>query len=251
MRYNYPLKTLSALLFTLLLPSLNCANPSTAPVSGYARSFILGTKIANAKITILETGQTLKTDAHGQFGPFQYPVGKPLTLLFKKWGYKTTQSGTVIVPKEGLTGTYHNITFQIPSIASFYFLDAVIGGKLESDKCHVVTTITAQGKTLEDEPQGEPYAQILITPHNQISEKPFYFDVFKRGPLKNKTNPFTRNLTFTSEDGGAGFFNLTPSDQPYTITAIKNGVRFSEVQFICRKDAFINISPPQGPHVQV
>src|SRR5579864_9371731 len=88
---------------------------ATAPVSGFARSFIMGSIISNATVTILETGQKLKTDSKGHFGPIQYPIGKPITLTIEKWEYKTTQTATVIVPPEGLTGPYNNITFQVPS----------------------------------------------------------------------------------------------------------------------------------------
>jgi len=223
------------------------ASEKAAPVSGFARSFLLGTELSDATITVLETGLKLKTDEHGRFGPFLYPVGKPLTMVFNKWGYKTTQSDTVIVPKEGLTGPHNNITFQIPAIETFYMLDLIIGANLDDEKCHVVTTIIANGKTLNDVPQGEENAKLVLSP--AVNEPVFYFGIFKDGMFKGKTNPFPKGLTAATEDGGAGFANLPPRDEPYTITAIKDGKKFSSAQFICRKGAFINISPPRGPMV--
>lgn len=216
-----------------------------APVSGFARSFITGTELSNATITVLETGLKLKTDEHGNYGPFLYPVGKPITLTFEKFGYKTTQSGTFIVPKNGLAGKHDNITFQVPSLETYYLMAALIGAKFDSESCHLVTTILANGKTMDDDEQGEPNAHVTIRPYH--NETAFYFDIFKDGPLKGKTNPFTKDLTATSKDGGIGFYNLPPRDEPYTITAVKDGVVFTEAQFICRKDTFINISPPSGP----
>src|SRR5580704_16797097 len=86
-------------LIALSFPASSYASPpETAPVSGFARSFLTESDIENATITILETGQKLKTDSHGQFGPILYPIGKPITLLSEKWGYKSTQSSTMIVP---------------------------------------------------------------------------------------------------------------------------------------------------------
>lgn len=239
-----------SMLFASLVLAAGVSNSAmaleeTAPVSGFARSFILGTEISNATVTVLETGLKLKTDEHGHFGPFQYPIGKPLTLVFEKWGYKTTQSGTVIMPKGGLTGPHDNITFQIPSIETYYLLDAIIGAKLDDEKCHVVTTVMAYGKTMDDERQGEKNSTLVLSP--AVNEPVFYFDIFEDGPLKGKTNPFTKGLKVTTEDGGAGYFNLSPRDEPYTISAVKDGVKFTEAQFICRKGAFINISPPRGP----
>ncbi len=231
---------------TLCLTSNSFAGKDDfAPVSGFARSFITGTEISDGTITVLETGLQLKTDSHGRFGPFLYPVGKPITLVFEKWGYKTTQSGTTIVPSGGLTGPHDNITFQVPSIETYYLLATIIGVNFDKNSCHVVTTVTAFGKTMDDDEQGEPGAKITLTPY--VNEVPFYFDIFTEGPLKGKTNPFTKGLTLTTRDGGVGFYNLPPRDEPYTISAEKDGVKFTSAQFICRKDAFINISPPRGP----
>lgn len=217
----------------------------TAPVSGFARAFVMNSNIQNAKITILETGQELITNDKGKFGPFNYPVGKPITLLMEKMGYQTVQSGTAIVPPEGLTGPYNNITFQAPSIETYFLLAAIIGAKIDPGSCHVTTTITQYHKTLDDIPQGEPGAVVTLVPY--VNETPFYFDIFKNGPLKGKTNPFTRGLTTTSEDGGVAFFNLPPRDEPYTLSALKFGTIFTSAQFICRQGEFINVSPPRGP----
>lgn len=106
----------SILAFIMLTLSTGYASASkTAYVSGFARSFILGNKLSNATVTILETGEQIKTDSEGHFGPIEYNVGEPITLELKKWNYKTTQSATMIVPKEGLTGPHNNITFQVPT----------------------------------------------------------------------------------------------------------------------------------------
>jgi hypothetical protein len=219
-----------------------------APVSGFARNFITGVGIANATITILETSQQMNTDQEGRFGPISYPIGKPITLVFNKFGYKTTQSGTVIVPPGGLTGPYDNLTFQVPTIETYYLFVSIVGAKIDADSCHVTTTITAYQKTLDNVPQGEPDAKITLAPYS--NETPFYFDIFNIGPLKGKTNPFTKGLTVTSEDGGVAFFNLPPREKPYVISAVKAGVVFTEAQFLCRSGAFINISPPRGPMAQ-
>lgn len=219
--------------------------PQKAPVYGFARAFPISYALPNATITILETGEKYKTDANGNFGPIYYPIGKPITLVFKKWGYKTTQSATMTVPKEGLQGPHENISFQVPSSLTFYLYSKIVGARFDENSCHVATTVTALNKTLNDERQGEMGATIKLIP--TTNDKPFYFDIFKTGFLKNYTNPFTRTLTQVSADGGAGFFNLPPREQPYIMQAYKNGVKFTEVKFICRKNAFINMSPPQGP----
>lgn len=242
---------LRVIILIIIITSLTsiciAASPQLAPVSGFARSFLLGRPIANAKITIIETGMQITTDKNGRFGPFLYVVGKPITLLLQKRGFKTTQSGTQIVTRSGLIGSYHNISFQVPSIPTYYLIAALIGAKLDDDSCHVTTTVTAYHKTLYDIPQGEPNAQIVLIP--KVNTMPFYFDIFKTRLLKDKTNPFTRSLTSTSLDGGVAFFNLPPRLLPYTLSAKKAGYEFSKAHFLCRKGVFINVSPPQGPSI--
>jgi hypothetical protein len=223
------------------------ASLGTAPVSGFARSFVLGLPIAGATITVLETGQTITTDSNGKFGPFLYPVGKPITLELKKFNYETTQSGTVIVPPRGLTGIYDNISFQVPSIETYYLLTKIVGAELDEEKCHVAMTITAYHKTLDDIPQGEANATVTLSP--AVNVQPFYFDIFKDGLLKGKTNPSTHGLTKTTEDGGVAFFNLPPRKRPYVVSALKSGVVFTKAEFLCRRGEFINLSPPRGPSV--
>lgn len=222
-------------------------NTVTAPVSGFARSFLLGNHLANATVTVLETGLKLETDKDGHFGPFEYPVGEPLTLQFEKWGYKTTQSATIIVPPEGLTGPYNNVTFQVPSIETFYLFSYLIGADIDKESCHLTSTITAFHKTMDDVPQGIEDAEVTIDPG--VDQRAFYFGIYKSGPLKGKTNPFVRGLKQSSEDGGVAFFNLPPRDEPYVISAKKDGISFTQATFLCRKGAFINISPPRGPSV--
>lgn len=232
---------------TLLLLASTLAYAETAPVSGFARSFLLSKPLSNATITVVETGKTYTTDKDGHFGPFEYPVGKSITLQFDKWGYKTTQSGTFVVPKEGLNGTYDNITFQIPSIESYYLLANIIGAKIDEGSCHFTTTVIQYHKTMDDIPQGEDHAVMQLKP--QVSEQPFYFGIYESGPLKDKTNPFERGLRETSKDGGVAFFNLPPRAEPYVVTAEKNGVKFTTAKFTCKPGVFINISPPSGPMV--
>lgn len=225
--------------------SLPCHAASTAPISGFAQSFLLSMRLANGTVTVLETGQQFTTDKEGRFGPFQYPAGKPITLQFEKWGYHTTQTGTTIVPPEGLTGPFDNITFQVPSTETYSLLAKIMGATIDENSCHVAATITAYHKTLGDVPQGIDGTTVTLSP--AVNVIPFYFDIYTSGPLKGKTNPFTRGLTATSEDGGVAFFNLPPRDEPYVISAQKDGMKFTEAMFTCKKGAFINISPPRGP----
>lgn len=219
-----------------------------APVTGFARVFMTSNPIPDATITVLETGLKVKTDAKGHFGPIYHPTGRPITLVFEKWGYQTTQSATIIVPKEGLTTPFTNITFQIPEVPTYYLLAKIIGATMDDNFCHVTATVTAYHKNMDNLPHGEAGVKVRLIP--DVDAQPFYFDIFKDGPLKDYTNPFTHGLQQTTEDGGIAYFNLPPRDEPYRLIAEKEGKSFTEAEFICRKGMFINISPPRGPAAQ-
>lgn len=220
----------------------------TAPVSGFARSFLTGKPISNATITIFENGKKLNTDINGQFGPIQWPVGKPITMILEKKGYWPTQTATIVVPPEGLNTPLTNISFQVPSDFAIILFSYAMGVSIDQNACTVAATITAHHKTMDDIPQGEPDAKAVLSPDPKVT--PFYFGLFNNRPLKHKTNPLDHSLTNTSSDGGVAFINIPPRAEPYTLTAEKRGVIFNQVKFIARKGVFINLSPPQGPMVQ-
>lgn len=238
-------RLLAICLISTITSTIQASLVDSAPVSGFARSFLSGEVIPDATITVLESGLTLKTDKDGRFGPFYHPIGQRLTLEISKSGYVTTQSATVTVPKDGLIGPYDNITFQVPSTYVFYVLSKTVGANLDDNNCHVTATVTAYHKTMDDIPQGEKGAVVMLEPFTK--QKAFYFDIFTSGPLKGKTYPFPTGLTVTSDDGGVAFFNVMPSEKPYRMIAVKAGVQFSDAEFTCQKGKFINISPPRGP----
>lgn len=240
-------KKFLALLATIIFS--NAFAEQTAPVEGFARKFGTTEPIVGATITVLETDEKLKTDKNGNFGPIQYPVGKDITLVFEKIGYRTTQTATVTVPPEGLVSPYNKMTFQAVDHFTFLLFAGAVGEILDETKCHFVATVTSFHKTMDDLPQGEENATVTMMP--APSKKPYYLDIFKDGPLKDYTNPFSKGLTATSKDGGVIFANLEPSNMPYYFTANKSGMRFNTVKFLCRKGMFINMSPPQGPSVQL
>lgn len=236
--------------------TLPCAK-GMVPITGFAQSFLTDQPIANAKIKILEGHQVLQTDSAGNF-QFCAKPGKQITLVLQKssflpWeNFKTIQTGTFIVPKNGMVGPLHDITFQVPTMITYHLLKTIIvekrGIRINPKDCNVVTTITAYHKTLKDDPQGEPGARVQLWHNGKrylLSTRPYYF-----GVIAGKTNPFTSKLKKTTLDGGVLIYNLPSSTSEYEITASKKGRHFSRKAFMCKSGAFINISPPDGPMVK-
>ncbi|HHF7349310.1 TPA: carboxypeptidase regulatory-like domain-containing protein [Legionella feeleii] len=221
---------------------------STVLISGFARSFISGEPIADATITVVENEAiTFKTDANGRFGPFEWPVGKAITLRFEKpgsfWsGYRTTQTATLIPPPEGINNENYlkNISFQVPSNLAYTFLSFAMGVTEDPQACQIAATITPPGTTMDDIPQGVEGVKATLSP--DVNRKPFYFGIF---PVIHKTNPFIRTLEATSLDGGVAFLNVPPGD--YTLEVTKDNIPFSKVTIKARKGVVVNASPPNGP----
>ncbi|WP_233590517.1 carboxypeptidase regulatory-like domain-containing protein [Legionella qingyii] len=220
----------------------------TALVSGFARSFISGWPIAEATITVLEHEQLkFKTDSSGKFGPFAWPVGEPITLVFEKsgsfWtGYKTIQTATLIVPPEGINDAnfLKNISFQVPSNMAYRFLSFAMGEIEDPQACQIAATVTPPNTTMDDIPQGVEGVTVTLSP--KVDVRTFYFGIF---PIVHKTNPFVKKLTSTSLDGGVAFINVPPGD--YIMEAKKDNILFSKVAIKARKGMIVNASPPQGP----
>jgi hypothetical protein len=243
-----------------------------ALVSGFVRSFISGKPIPDATITALENeALSYKTDSAGKFGPFEWPIGQPITLVFNKpgsfWtGYRTTQTATLIVPPEGINNPNYlkNISFQVPSNMAFKFF-AIAMGKIEDpEACQIAATITPPNMTMDDIPQGMEGVTATLSPQSmtmgdiskdmegvratlspQTQLNSFYFGMF---PIIHKTNPFISVLNATSLDGGVAFLNVPPGD--YIMEAKKEGVTFSKVSLKARKGVVVNASPPHGPVMQ-
>lgn len=231
-------------------------NP-TAPVSGFARSFVSGYPLEGAKITIPELKDDpdqfhIRTDKNGRFGPVSLPVGEQFSLRLEKsgswWsGYKTTQSATFTVPREGINDDNYlkNISFQVPSNMAVSILSSAMGVTEDKNKGQIAATVTPPNTTMDDIPQGVEGVQVTLSPDPGINVKSFYFGIF---PIIHKTNPFVRSLQATSLDGGVMFINVP--EGIYTLKAKKEGLEFSEVTVKVSKGVITNVSPPGGPTLQ-
>jgi len=233
---------------------IKCSLPKV-PVYAFAQAFIGDNAISNAKVLVLETGETFVTNQQGKLAFCALPY-KPITLILAKkttlpWqNFQTTQTASVLIPHQGLQNSSQQISLQVPRQITYHSLQKILSFQHTispiNNRCTVATTIAAFGKTLADDPQGEPNATLLLWQGKHLIKNPpvIYFDI-----IFNKTNPFKTNLRSTSADGGAIIYNLKPSTNYYYLSAAKTGKHFSRVAFLCRPNTFINLSPPYSPRV--
>jgi hypothetical protein len=154
------------------------------------------------------------TGADGHFKFEGLPVGADITLVMAHPDYHAIQTGTHVLPDEGL----QRITFQAVTPAIYGALAAIVGrdaGRYEK-YCQMVTTVTRVGKSIYDMgAHGEAEVVVTIDPPLPAENGPVYFNAMVI------PEP---GLTQTTEDGGVLFSQVPPGD--YTWTASKAGAEF-------------------------
>ncbi len=228
------------------------------PVSGFARSFVSGADIPDAKITAFdakteEVIDVCKTGRDGKFSIY-LDVGRHVFFRIEKdkdsllRGYRPTQTPTVIVPQSGINdprGFLFDISFQVPSNLAFMLL-AYIMWATENRECgQVAVTVTLPGITMDDIPQGEPGVEVFLC--REGDESPLDHDVHYLGiiPGIHKTDfsgVFGRHQR-TSLDGGVLFRNVPPGF--YKLVAEKGDMR-AEISVVVSPGVLTNASPARG-----
>jgi hypothetical protein len=208
----------------------------TASVSGDAIPFDNGPdgRVAGAQVWILEHPERrLTTGSDGHFSFDGLEVGSEVTLVMEHPDYHLIQTGTHVVPADGI----ERLTFQAVSYAVYDAFAAVVGiVPDEANACQMPTTVTRVGRSIYDPgAHGEAGAVVTIEPPLSAEHGPIYF---------NSAVVPDRSLSETSDDGGVVFVQVPPGE--YVLTASKPGVQFRQVKMKCRAGVLVNASPPWG-----
>lgn len=210
----------------------------TASVSGIAAPFndAVEGRIEGATISVLEHPElSVVTGADGTFVFDGLPVGEDVTLVLEHPDYPLLQTGTHVLPAEGID----DLTFQAPSFAQYNGLAAILQITPDDTRCQMVTTATRKGGTiLAPGAHGEAGVTVTSEPAAPAESGPVYF---------NASVLPDRSLTETSEDGGIVFVNVPEGE--YVWTGHKAGATLAEVRFKCRAGVLVNASPPRGMSV--
>lgn len=211
------------------------SEPATATVSGDAIPFnAQDRRVEGATVWILEVPEKrMVTGPDGHFSFDGIPVGSEVSLVMEHPDYHLIQTGTHVVPPEGL----ERITFQAVRHDVYAAMAAILGiVPDEENRCQMPTTVTRIGKSLYDPgAHGEDGATVTIEPPLPPEHGPIYF---------NSSVIPDRSLSETSDDGGVVFIQVPPGE--YVMTAHKPGATFRQVKFKCRPGVLVNASPPWG-----
>jgi hypothetical protein len=207
-----------------------------ASVSGDAIPFNGGPegRVAGAEIWILEhPEQRLTTGSDGHFSFDGLEVGGEVTLVMEHPGYHLIQTGTHVVPDEGI----ERLTFQAVTYEIYDAFASIVGVVPdEENACQIATTVTRVGKSLYDPgAHGEDGATVTIEPPLPREHGPIYFG--------SNVIP-DRSLIETTDDGGVVYIQVPPGQ--YVLTASKPGIEFAQVKVKCRPGVLVNASPPWG-----
>jgi hypothetical protein len=211
---------------------------------------MLGRPLPGARISVL--GEPRAVAVTNRFGraTLEREVGEELTLVLQKEGVAPTQAASVEVSPVGLSGPDREITFQaVPNwflgLAKRWLRVATGEGRH-----HVVATVTAAGKTLDDLVQGEAGATVaLFAEGREVEVVPIYLGIVPVLHVTDFVRARWRPLVATSADGGVIFPNVEPGS--YSMRVTHPTRTFSECKFVVRDDSpeFVNASPPLGPRV--
>jgi hypothetical protein len=198
--------------------------------------------IEGARVTILELpGREAFTAADSSFVFDDVPVGCEVSLVLEAEGRPPIQTGTHVVPAEGI----ERLTFQTPDFYTRDLLERFARTNADERMCQIATTATRLGNSLYDSTpgaHGEPGVTISIDPLPSLVDGPIYFEMVRY----NVIYPL-RTLTETTYDGGVLFLNVTPGR--YTLRAQKADTEFVDVDIKCRAGYIVNASPPWGLQV--
>jgi hypothetical protein len=214
----------------------DCTGLRVASVQGDAIPFDKGPdgRISGATVSILEfPDMQVVTAADGHFKFDNLPVGADITLVLEHPDYHAIQTGTHVLPDEGL----ERISFQAVSHGIYEAFGAIVEVTPDDTKyCQMVTTVTRVGKSIYDPgAHGEEGVIVTLDPPLPAENGPVYFNTMV---IPDKS------LTETSDDGGVLYSQVPPGD--YRWTATRAGATFREVRMKCRIGYLINAAPPWG-----
>lgn len=238
---------LAVLLFTCLaLPACSDDEPDWSVGDGplarvNGRAFIFGPNPENltmmgATIAAAEAPEYSTTAAADGTFSLEVPSGAPISFSLTKAGFHPNQSAAIDIGPDGVA----MLGFQAPTLETFAVLGSVSNVTPDPERCQVSTTISRLGtEPFGGDALGVEGAIATLSPSIDASSGPIYFAYLGGGVIIPD-----RALTEASIDGGAIFANVPVGE--YTLTATKEGHRFSKVKIRCRAGVLVNAAPPNG-----
>ncbi len=195
--------------------------------------------LAGGEIEVVERPDlpVATTDADGYFAMDGIYVGEDATFVIRHPDFWPTQTPTVIPEAAGI----NDLTFQVPPRIIVRLLSLVLWETLDPDRCQIAVTATPDGG--DPFTPGLPGVQVSIDPPLPAENGPFYFQIIEIPGWPMIDIP-VRDLTETTDDGGAIFVNVPPGE--YTITGTMPGETFNTQRLKCRAGMLVNAAPPYG-----
>lgn len=195
-----------------------------------------GLTLEGASVAVAEAPEHATTVAADGTFALDVPSGAPLSFSLTQPEFHPNQSAAIDLGPDGLA----MLGFQTPTEETFSVLGSISEVVPDPERCQISTTISRLGTTpYGGDALGVEGAVATLSPPIPAADGPIYFAYYGDGFILP-----SRALTETSIDGGVIFSNVPPGE--YTLTATKEGHRFSKVKIRCRAGVLVNAAPPNG-----
>lgn len=230
----------------LVLPACSDDEPDWSVGSGplasvNGKAFIFGPNpknlpIQGATVAVAEAPEYSTTVAADGTFSLQVPSGAPVSFSLTQPEFHPNQSAAIDIGPDGIA----MLGFQAPTSETFTVLGNVSNVTPDPERCQISTTISRLGtEPFGGDALGVEGAVATLSPSIDASSGPIYFAYLGGGVIIPN-----RDLTEASIDGGVIFANVPVGE--YTLTATKEGHRFSKVKIRCRAGVLVNAAPPNG-----
>ncbi len=176
---------------------------------------------------------------------FKYPAEQAISLLFKREGFATSQTGVFVMPSEGVGAQQSHISWQaIPDWlwdSARYVIERHASEKMKPGYCQLITTVKSSNKGLSHTQQSELGANVSLTSDDWRERRKPHGTVFYFGSLEGKPLPIP-GMDEANTEGGVVIMNIEPG-HVYKITSSAPGIEFNTPYFACNPSVWAEFAP--------
>ena len=176
---------------------------------------------------------------------FQYPVEQAISLLFKREGFATSQSGVFVLPSERDAMQQSNIAWQaIPDWlwdSTRYVIERHTSEKMKPGYCQLITAVTSSNNGRSEIQHRHLGTKISLVSDDWRERRKPHGTVFYFGSLEGKPLPIP-GLDEANTEGGVVIMNIEPG-HVYKITSSVPGIEFNAPYFACNPDVWAEFAP--------
>ncbi len=176
---------------------------------------------------------------------FHYPADQAISLLFKREGFATSQSGVFVMPSDEGGMQQSHISWQaIPDWlweSARYVIERHTSEKMKPGYCQLITTVKSRNEGLSQAQHSEFGTKVSLTSDDWRERRKPHGTVFYFGSLEGKPLPIP-GMDEVNTEGGVVIMNIEPG-HVYKITSSAPGIEFNTPYFACNPSVWAEFAP--------